>query len=691
MILDKLTVENFRQLAGRGEVRFAPPGDRNVTVVLGQNGAGKSTLLNAFLWCLYGRIDLENPGELVCHKAAYDAPVGGTVAAEVTLTLKDDGDTCKLSRRAEFRKLDGGRLEPTGEADFRIVRMGPDGSPRPEPDPVQAVNQLLPEGLSKFFFFRGEDMERLALRTAEEELEKGVREFLNLTQLERAEAHLKAVGKEFDRELGLKATTAVQQRNRDETKAADDELTAAQIKLETARKNIAALGDLEEEVRAKLSESEAVRPLLERRARLRDQLADQQRATEGCRLTLQDILSRDGYLWAADKELEAVQRLTAAAKSAGDIPARIKPTFVDHLLETGGCVCGRPLDEAARSALTRWRAGAGLAALEEAITGLAGGVRVLADRRNRLTTDLKESRVRWAEARQRAFDTQGQISAADSELGNRDYGEETIRQNQAKLRQFQESKLQEGIAADRAEQAILAANERLDALRKEGARINKDHVETEVFQRRLDATRNVAKALADMKAKWLGIVQEYLNGQLQRSWQRVAQLDRRVEFTPDFRLSVKERGPDGEWTASASSSANLQAVALCFVSALIKLADDIGRHPDSARRGDVFRGGQYPLVMDAPFAKMEHFKTTVPAGLRAVVPQMVVFSSLDQWAGEVETNLRPAAGAYHVLELHSSGQGTKDRTIRLAGRDVDYVVHEPDANMDWTHIREVTP
>lgn len=94
MILDKLTVENFRQLAGRGEVRFAPPGDRNVTVVLGQNGAGKSTLLNAFLWCLYGRIDLENPGELVCHKAAaYDTPVGGTVAAEVRLTVKDDGDT----------------------------------------------------------------------------------------------------------------------------------------------------------------------------------------------------------------------------------------------------------------------------------------------------------------------------------------------------------------------------------------------------------------------------------------------------------------------------------------------------------------------------------------------------------------------------------------------------------------------
>jgi hypothetical protein len=42
-----------------------------------------------------------------------------------------------------------------------------------------------------------------------------------------------------------------------------------------------------------------------------------------------------------------------------------------------------------------------------------------------------------------------------------------------------------------------------------------------------------------------------------------------------FQLRIQERGSDGAWTTSAPSSANLRALALCFVSALIKLAVEI--------------------------------------------------------------------------------------------------------------------
>ena len=84
MILRKITLENFRQIYGKHEISFALPGSRNVTVILGQNGAGKTTLLNSFLWCLYNRLDMENPDEIVCHKAVQDVAIGDKVAAEVT-------------------------------------------------------------------------------------------------------------------------------------------------------------------------------------------------------------------------------------------------------------------------------------------------------------------------------------------------------------------------------------------------------------------------------------------------------------------------------------------------------------------------------------------------------------------------------------------------------------------------------
>src|SRR5262249_5489911 len=179
MILRKLIVENFRQLHGRSELRFALPGDRNVTVVLGQNGSGKTTLLNSFLWCLYGRLDMENPSEIVCHKAVQEIPVGDKVATEVTLVLQDGPKSYTVKRRATYQKLDGGKLEEVTPAEFRVDVTEPGGVTNPAPDPKQLIQQVLPEGLSGFFFFRGEDMENLALQSSGPELETGDAEVLN--------------------------------------------------------------------------------------------------------------------------------------------------------------------------------------------------------------------------------------------------------------------------------------------------------------------------------------------------------------------------------------------------------------------------------------------------------------------------------------------------------------------------------
>lgn len=111
MIIRKLIVENFRQIHGRSEIQFALPGERNVTIILGQNGAGKTTILNAFLWCLYGRMSVENPAEIISHKAVQDTTIGDRVTVEVQLVLKDGSRSYTISRRLIYQKLDGGRLQ----------------------------------------------------------------------------------------------------------------------------------------------------------------------------------------------------------------------------------------------------------------------------------------------------------------------------------------------------------------------------------------------------------------------------------------------------------------------------------------------------------------------------------------------------------------------------------------------------
>ena len=65
-ILD-ITLQNFRVFSD-AKIEFATDPTRNVTIVLGNNGSGKTTIAQAFRWCLYNKINFNDPCVL-SHKA----------------------------------------------------------------------------------------------------------------------------------------------------------------------------------------------------------------------------------------------------------------------------------------------------------------------------------------------------------------------------------------------------------------------------------------------------------------------------------------------------------------------------------------------------------------------------------------------------------------------------------------------
>jgi DNA sulfur modification protein DndD len=693
MILRKLIIENFRQIHGRSELQFALPGDRNVTVILGQNGAGKTTILNAFLWCLYGRLAVENPAEIVSHKAVQDTLIGDRVVVEVQLVMKDGNRSYTVSRKLVYQKHDGGRIEEAIPPEFRVDIMGDGGQTVPAPDPKQLIQQLLPEGLSRFFFFRGEDMETLALQSSASDLQTGVAEFLNFTLLDRAIKHLTQVGRDFEAELARIAVGDTKRLTED-IATAEAELADAVAKLDTQKKNRSELERRRVEIERHLAESEATRVPMERKLALVAKKEGLHRQEVEQRQALAQTVSRDGYLWAADALTTIPMQLADEAVKRGEIPAKIKPQFVNDLLHIGECVCGRQLDEAARAKLVSWGGIGGLAVHEEAINDLRNAIIRLHQRRERLLKDVASHRVAWTQTRDDIRRTVEEISSIDSELQGKDYGLDEIKGLQGKLRQVCDDLIIQNAEATRTQDAASAVERRLEELRATLKRLAKDNEQTELIQRRVDTTENVIRSLSQMREGWLTIVQEYLNNQVKENWGKVAQLDRQVDFTSEFHLTIKERGPDSKWIVSAPSSANLRALALCFVSALIKLASEIGREAkmknDEVRKHQMFQGGDYPLVMDAPFATMDkHFKRTVPRGLRSVVPQMVLLSNYDQWTGEVDDALRTSIGAAFALELHIPGHEDKTSSIKFQEHTIDYVIAEPDAATDWTIIKEV--
>src|SRR5262249_38184226 len=148
--------------------------------------------------------------------------------------------------------------------------------------------------------------------------------------------------------------------------------------------------------------------------------------------------------------------------------------------------------------------------------------------------DLTTLRTEWAKSKEAIRKTVEEISAIDSELEGKDFKIDEIRATQTRLRMVNDDLRQRSSDVTRAEDSLKDIDRKLEGLRDDRDRKAKVNEKTEVYQRRFTATQKVIAALTKMRDGWLEIVQEYLDGQLKRNWERVAQLDRLVEFTSEF-------------------------------------------------------------------------------------------------------------------------------------------------------------
>ncbi len=64
MIIESLSVKNFRTFYGEHEINLAPVGQNKFTVIFGENMSGKTSLFLAINWCLYEKA-LGRLGELI--------------------------------------------------------------------------------------------------------------------------------------------------------------------------------------------------------------------------------------------------------------------------------------------------------------------------------------------------------------------------------------------------------------------------------------------------------------------------------------------------------------------------------------------------------------------------------------------------------------------------------------------------
>lgn len=162
MLLESITLENFRQFRHES-IDFAQgENGKNVTIIIGENGTGKTTFAQAFFWCMYGETEFSDKN-MLNKLVANDLKPDQEAKVQVTLKLRHGNVSYTLMREQTYRKDYTNRVKGDNTIfDIAIKDASGNTSYLKKTQCESEVKSILPKELSKYFFFDGERIEKMS-------------------------------------------------------------------------------------------------------------------------------------------------------------------------------------------------------------------------------------------------------------------------------------------------------------------------------------------------------------------------------------------------------------------------------------------------------------------------------------------------------------------------------------------------
>ena len=191
MFFTKVELHNFGIYKGTHEMPLTDKiGDRNITLIGGLNGRGKTTFHDAVLLALYGKQALKYIQEkeksyeklLLDHINKYATDDETYVA--VSLVLEDETEIrIKRTWKARGKKVDQQTIvEKNGIAD---KYLGDNWS--------YYIEEILPFGIARFFFFNNEKITQLADDSSFEQIKSSIKSAIGVSTIEKTIEHIDKV------------------------------------------------------------------------------------------------------------------------------------------------------------------------------------------------------------------------------------------------------------------------------------------------------------------------------------------------------------------------------------------------------------------------------------------------------------------------------------------------------------------
>lgn len=200
MIIDKVTLLNFKIYKGLNALSLPVDTERNICIIAGNNGYGKTSFLTSLLWCLYGKLmsdvdekyrkEIYESGgyKLYCHKLMnrtiaskeserrkieaelYESPLGSRSQLQEQLSALESFSVSLNIRDVNIPSIPCSYIEIKRtynvQSNKEIISILVDGLPNELTDEVGPeifINDfILPKEVARFFFFDAEKIVSLA-------------------------------------------------------------------------------------------------------------------------------------------------------------------------------------------------------------------------------------------------------------------------------------------------------------------------------------------------------------------------------------------------------------------------------------------------------------------------------------------------------------------------------------------------
>ena len=172
MLLTKVTINDFGVYRGRNEFNFQTEADKPIILCGGTNGAGKTTLFESIMLCLYG----QNSFEQKTSQKQYQ----NNILRKIHRYLGTKKSADEASIIIEFQFAHEGKI-----VEYQVIRMWQNNNGNVDErltikkkdiedekfidlDSIEKsawqtfIEQLIPKGIVKLFFFDGEQIQKIA-------------------------------------------------------------------------------------------------------------------------------------------------------------------------------------------------------------------------------------------------------------------------------------------------------------------------------------------------------------------------------------------------------------------------------------------------------------------------------------------------------------------------------------------------